>query len=110
MLLQDPETLDVQEGFWKGVNAANLHTVFAPEEEREAELKLLADYTGLFGKGFTEKDITPYVQEWARGIVRSEGLPDKYGPSSIRRPADTGSRSRGPLTRIRQTVCLLAWQ
>lgn len=72
MLTQDREILDVREGFWKGVNASNLYKIFSREEEREAEVELLADYDTLFREFMlAQKDIRPYLQEWARGAVPS---------------------------------------
>lgn len=83
MLTQDREGLDVRDGFWKGLNAENLYQVFAPEEPREAELDLLADYTQLFGEAFVhaQKDIRPYLQAWAREAVQ---VGDGRGTTNVR--------------------------
>lgn len=80
-MLQDRELLNVQHGFWRGIDAANLHEVFMPEEQREAELELLSDYTLLFGEGFShaKQDIRPFLQPWAEGKVRAHDGP-RDGP------------------------------
>lgn len=74
-MLKDPKQLDVRQGFWKGVNASNLYSVFTREEEREAEVDLLANYSRLFGGSFdrAKKDITSFLPRWARGVVHLEG-------------------------------------
>lgn len=83
MLIQDRENLDVREGFWRGVNASNLYRVFSREEEREAEVELLADYHTLF-KEFVpaQKAIAPYLPEWAHGAVRNRSS-SQTQPTSI---------------------------
>ncbi|KAI3395453.1 hypothetical protein diail_1316 [Diaporthe ilicicola] len=72
--VKDPKQLDVRQGFWKGVNASNLYSLFTREEEREAAVDLLADYSRLFGGSFerAKKDITSFLPKWARGVVRLE--------------------------------------
>lgn len=53
------ETLDVQEGFWKGLTRRNILTCFRPREPREAKVDLAFDYDMLFGRSFVyaRKDI-----------------------------------------------------
>lgn len=55
-------TLDVQHGFWKGINSANLHTCFAPEKSCCPRVSPAVDYDRLFGPGFVSarKDMRPY--------------------------------------------------
>lgn len=47
-MLQDRDTLEVREGFWKGITAKNFHTCFITEKNRPKNLPLLAPYTQLF--------------------------------------------------------------
>lgn len=105
MITQDPETLDVRHGFWAGLNSRNLHQVFLPEEEREAQTELLADYNVLFGGAFVraKTDIKPFLQEWARdqlqlnnpaGTDPGKILPDESSTSdspSLHAPNSTNS-------------------
>ncbi|KAG6354875.1 hypothetical protein INS49_003956 [Diaporthe citri] len=80
MLDYAQETLDVQEGYWKGINATNLHEVFLPEENLvNTEVPHFMDYTALFGQDFIKwrKDMRPFLQQlgpWAQG-VNVEGEP-----------------------------------
>lgn len=69
-MLGPREGLVVHQGFWKGINAANLYTAFAPEEGRLAECALLANYNDIFGENFLRcrRDIRPYLQPWTQGI------------------------------------------
>lgn len=48
MMMQPRNTLDVKDGFWKGLNANNVYKVFSVEEKRVAEILPLVDYTPLF--------------------------------------------------------------
>lgn len=66
----DREELDVRSGFWKGVGASNIRTIFAPLEEAVADTGLLLDYTQLFGCKFTaaQHKIKPYIREWAHNL------------------------------------------
>ncbi|KAI0855990.1 hypothetical protein F4860DRAFT_494688 [Xylaria cubensis] len=64
-MIQPRSTLDVQEGFWKGLNASNVYEVFSTEEVRQAETPLLIDYTALFQNfEMARKDIRPFVKGW----------------------------------------------
>lgn len=82
MMTQPRDTLKVTSGFWKGVHAGNINTVFAPEtdEERKAAVTVLADYDSIFGQDFTNciKDIRPYLPEpWASNVGPLTGaIPD----------------------------------
>lgn len=65
MVTQSRETLNVQQGFWDGLNSRNLDDVFVMNEEpRRAEVHRLADYSQLFGPRFTScrRDIRPFAE------------------------------------------------
>lgn len=75
MLTQDPETLFVDdEGFWNGLDAKNVYTIFAKEPERESEVAFAADYKELFGSGFAhaQKDLKPHLHTWAQESLAAE--------------------------------------
>ncbi|KAK7698826.1 hypothetical protein SLS64_012177 [Diaporthe eres] len=86
MMQQDTATLDIQDGFWKGVNSSNLHHVFTPVDERKSDIHLLADYTQLFGEGFqqAQRDISPYLPHWAQCTVACKTPPHEIIPGSSR--------------------------
>lgn len=69
MMLQDHDNVDVQHGFWKGLNSQNLCTIFAGEQEepRKADVALLEDYDLLFGQRFrtSQRDIRPNVHSFS---------------------------------------------
>lgn len=78
-MLQSPrESLEVKDGFWKGIHSGNVCTCFRAEEQRSAEVSLLADYTALFGEGFvrSRKDMRPFLPSWACDL-RLEVEPDE---------------------------------
>lgn len=70
--------VDVQHGFWKGLNADNLRSCFRDEEEREASTVLSVDYDKLLGEAFqsARKDMRPYLPQWAAGLSLSEDPSD----------------------------------
>lgn len=77
MMTQARDTLDVQEGFWKGINADNIQDVFLAEEYLPNSESSLVDYTMLFGTEFvrSRKNMLPYLRNfppWARGIKLGE--------------------------------------
>lgn len=61
--MQNPETLDVQESYWKGLNTTDLNAAFRPPVARTAAVSLLADYAALFGPNFLRcrQDIRPFL-------------------------------------------------
>lgn len=75
MMTQDRASLSVSGGFWKGINSANLYTVFSSTEVRETEVPLLADYTRILGADFPRcrKDIRPFLPPWTRGLWLKDG-------------------------------------
>ncbi|CAJ2503080.1 Uu.00g104740.m01.CDS01 [Anthostomella pinea] len=73
MMTQPRGRLDVRHGFWKGINDSNLYTVFLAEEDREADITMLADYTRLFQHFLRcRKDMRPYLPPWAKSITLTE--------------------------------------
>lgn len=67
------ETLNVREGFWKGITCENVGSIFVPEDApRVARVDLLLDYNRLFGKEFPRlrQDIRPCLPNtpWAQSI------------------------------------------
>lgn len=71
-MLQARESLDVQEGFWKGLNHGNLPTVFLSEEPRKAAVPFLTDYDNLFAAKFQQcrRDMRPLPPSWAKKSER----------------------------------------
>lgn len=69
-MLQARESLDVQEGFWKGLNHGNFPTIFLPEEPRKTAVPFLADYNNLFAAKFQEcrRDMRPSLPSWAKDL------------------------------------------
>jgi hypothetical protein len=74
MLTQERDSLHVQHGFWRGITAENLLEVFAPQDERVAEVELLVDYTQLFGGAFVQarNDIRTFLPAWAQDRIHLE--------------------------------------
>lgn len=70
-MVRPHETLDVQEGFWAGLNAANLHMCFSPAEQRHSDIEFRADYNLLFGEHFPRcrKNMRPFLPQWARHLT-----------------------------------------
>lgn len=67
------ETLNVREGYWKGITCENVGSIFVPEDApRVAQVDLLLDYNRLFGKEFPRfrQDIRPCLPNtpWAQSI------------------------------------------
>ncbi|KAL2280839.1 hypothetical protein FJTKL_12339 [Diaporthe vaccinii] len=105
---KDAATLDVRDGFWKGVNSSNLHHVFTPVEERKSDIHLLADYTQLFGEGFqqAQRDIRPYLPHWAQCTVPCQTPPYEVTPGSGRKPQqiDAPAFSESDVQALRQCL------
>ncbi|KAI0429639.1 hypothetical protein F5Y09DRAFT_356788 [Xylaria sp. FL1042] len=78
-MMQPRDTLDVKDGFWKGLNANNVYKIFSVEEKRIAEILPLVDYTPLFQHfEMARKDIRPYVKEWEHRISLREAANTAY--------------------------------
>ncbi|KAI1421247.1 hypothetical protein F5Y12DRAFT_38940 [Xylaria sp. FL1777] len=77
MMTSPRDTLQVQHGFWKGVDKDNIYDIFQPEEYRRAAATFLADYTRILGRDFMRcrKDIRPFVQPWAAAKIMLEDEP-----------------------------------
>ncbi|KAK5633000.1 hypothetical protein RRF57_008714 [Xylaria bambusicola] len=64
-MIQPRDVLNVQQGFWTGINSDNLYAVFAQDDDevRKSQAKLSADYDRIFGKDFMRcrRDIRPYL-------------------------------------------------
>lgn len=73
-MISPTRTLEVKQGYWKGVNASNLYSCFRMEENRESTVLIRADYNQLLGGGFVEarRDMRPYLPAWATGLTLVE--------------------------------------
>lgn len=100
MITQPRETLNVQDGFWKGVTVANLDKVFASDMGEEprgkaTKVNLLEEYTTLFGPSFlhARKNIQPYLrQQHLEQLARN--------PSDVEDLDDKASSPSSPMTSI----------
>ncbi|TRX93202.1 hypothetical protein FHL15_005781 [Xylaria flabelliformis] len=82
MMLQPRGTLNVQHGFWKGVNANNVYDIFSAEEARQPKISSLVSYTDLF-QNFEQarKDIRPsQAKVSAQQIVETAVLKSHLHP------------------------------
>lgn len=64
MMTQPRDSLNVEQGFWKGINSQNIGTAFTlGANDGPLEPELLVDYTLLFGPAFCNcrRDIRPYL-------------------------------------------------
>ncbi|KAI0914037.1 hypothetical protein F4823DRAFT_574226 [Ustulina deusta] len=87
---------DVEEGFWKGLNSANLYTVFATEEARRPEFRMLASYTPLFRDFLScRRDIRPYLQPWCQDIALEEEPSEIESDIAEDNAADDGAVALG---------------
>lgn len=90
-MLRDRESINVSEGFWKGLRTNKIREVFSQEEERTAELDLLVDYSGLFGSHFisAKQDISSFLSELAPApdTGPAEGEIECHGSTSGDSPA-----------------------
>ncbi|EOO00583.1 hypothetical protein UCRPA7_3928 [Phaeoacremonium minimum UCRPA7] len=77
-MMREWEMLEVQFGFWKGINRSNLYEVFLPQEAPEPKLTLMADYTALLGDKFVQcrRDLRPYLPDWAKDLALEGELVD----------------------------------
>ncbi|KAG6353539.1 hypothetical protein INS49_005501 [Diaporthe citri] len=78
MMATSPDSLDTQQGFWKGLNSGNLITIFDINfEQRTAEVPFAADYTQAFGPSFfaCRRDLRPFeeLEQWLLGQLSEEG-------------------------------------
>ncbi|KAK8073325.1 hypothetical protein PG994_004224 [Apiospora phragmitis] len=73
MMIQPRQSLNVRDGFWKGLNAKNLATGFQAEEHRKLDAESAADYDLPSGKEFEpcRRVIRPYLDDWAKDITLS---------------------------------------
>lgn len=73
-MLSPDDTLDVRDGYWKGLDAQNLHTCFRPAESPTTKTQLFADYDLLFGPGFCQarRDMRPHLPGWAKHLTLDE--------------------------------------
>ncbi len=95
MMTQSRDTLAV-EGFWKGLNSANLYTVFATEEARRPEFRMLASYTPLFRDFLScRRDIRPYLQPWCQDIALEEEPSEIESDIAEDNAADDGAVALG---------------
>ncbi|KAJ4394458.1 hypothetical protein N0V93_003676 [Gnomoniopsis smithogilvyi] len=77
-MVERRSSLCVKEGYWNGLEAANLQDVFLPETSHQAEeSKLSLDYDRLFGQDFQQyrADLRPCLPTWAQHLSL-EGSPD----------------------------------
>lgn len=84
-MIRSRTTLDVQtDGFWKGINASNLHTCFTPEDTCATGVTHLADYDKLFGRDFVraQKDMRPFCPEWAARFMGEPSAVESVDASS----------------------------
>ncbi|KAI1753426.1 hypothetical protein F4782DRAFT_529309 [Xylaria castorea] len=95
MMMLSRITLDVQDGFWKGLNASNVYEVFSAEEARQAEILPLVNHTALFQNfEMARKDIRPYVKEWEHCISLPEATnTENYGSSINNQPTGQAKMS-----------------
>lgn len=73
-MLNPDDTLDVRDGFWKGLDSHTLHTCFRPAEPPTTKTQLFADYDLLFGPNFYQlrRDMRPHLPEWAKHLTLDE--------------------------------------
>lgn len=77
LILRTCDSLNIQEGFWKGLNSGNLDAVFtiSLEEERIADTPLVTEYAQIFGPfffSFIEGTYNlSYQKSWNNGYLAS---------------------------------------
>ncbi|KAI0859182.1 hypothetical protein F4860DRAFT_483378 [Xylaria cubensis] len=114
MMLQSRSTLDVQRGFWQGINAQNVHEVFSAEEARQPEMDSLVDYTDLFQNfELARKDIRPYAKKLKHHISLTkapDAAENHHGSSSInsqpRSQAGTSAQEQVDLSLLKSHLYL----
>lgn len=76
------DTLDIRAGFWKGPFGRQ-PGFFLIDGPRSAEVPLLADYSGFFGKHFVRarRDIRLFVPAWVESLILEDAVLDIEEPS-----------------------------
>lgn len=113
-MMQNPETLDVQEGYWKGLNTTNLNAAFRPSVARTAAVSLLADYSALFGPNFLRcrQDIRPFLPPKYAQRLTLTGPPspiEEGTPPSVPSEAQLVEALRKPLETMKRAEGLQEW-
>lgn len=94
------ETLRVEEGFWKGITAESVGSVFVPEDvSRISQVELLLDYDRLFGQEF------PQFRQNIRPCLPSE--PWTQSINLLQDPSDDESPDHGNFTKGRNPHSIL---
>ena len=93
MMTEARETLEVREGFWKGLTSKNITEVFAPENDPcRTESCLFMDFDGVFGSWFMlcRRDIRPYLPNhaWRSQIIVPSPIEDSDLFSDVEDTAD----------------------